>query len=68
MSDPKPKPPRVDKRKVDPLSGAEESQPAAPLQTVPVGKTADATSAVIPGTGEVVKDADGREAKRVVRS
>jgi hypothetical protein len=55
-----------DKTKVDPLSGAEESQPAQPLQTVPPGQPADATSATIPGTGEVVKDVTGKEAKRVV--
>jgi len=55
-----------DKTKVDPLSGAEEKAPAQPLQTVPPGQAANATSAVIPGTGEVVKDVTGREAKRVV--
>jgi hypothetical protein len=60
--------PRRDKTKVDPLSGAEEPEPAAPLQTVPEGEKADATSAVIPGTGEVVKDIDGKEVKRVVRT
>ncbi len=57
-----------DKTKVDPLTGAEEQQPAAPMRTVPEGEPADATSAVIPGTGEVVKDTTGREAKRVVRT
>jgi hypothetical protein len=57
-----------DKAKVDPASGAEEPEPAEPLQTVPEGQKADATSAVIPGTGEVVKDAGGKEAKRVVRT
>jgi hypothetical protein len=55
-----------DKTKVDPLTGAEENEPAQPLQTVPPGQKADATSAVIPGTGEVVKDVTGKEAKRVV--
>ena len=55
-----------DKMKVDPLSGAEEKEPASPLQTVPEGQKADATSAVIPGSGEVVKDRTGKEAKRVV--
>lgn len=55
-----------DKTKVDPLSGAEDPQPAQPLQTVPPGRPANATSAVIPGTGEIVQDQGGREAKRVV--
>jgi hypothetical protein len=57
-----------DKTKVDPLMGAEEKEPAQPLQTVPEGQKADATSAVIPGTGEVVKDKTAKEAKRVVRT
>jgi hypothetical protein len=55
-----------DKTRVDPLSGGEEEQPAQPLQTVPPGQKADATSAVIPGTGTVVRDRTGKEAKRVV--
>jgi len=53
---------------VDPLSGAGESEPAQPLQTVPPGQQPNATSATIPGTGEVVKDVTGKEAKRVVRT
>jgi hypothetical protein len=53
---------------VDPLTGGEEEQPAAPLQTVPDGARPDATSAVIPGTGDVIKGATGKEAKRVVRT
>jgi hypothetical protein len=57
-----------DKAKVDPASGAEEKEPAQPLQTVPEGQPANATTAVIPGTGEVVKDTVGEEAKRVVRT
>ena len=57
-----------DKTKVDPLSGAEEAKPAQPLESVPPGKKPNATSAVIPGTGEVVKDVTGGEAKRVVRT
>ena len=57
-----------DKTKVDPLSGAEDKQPAQPLQSLPEGQPADATSVVIPGTGEVVKDRSGNEAKRVVRT
>jgi hypothetical protein len=55
-----------DQAKVDPLSGAEEPGPAQPLQTVPKGEKANAAAAVIPGTGTVVKDLKGREAKRVV--
>jgi hypothetical protein len=55
-----------DKAKVDPLSGAEDKEPAQPLKTVPDGEKPDATSATIPGTGEVVKDVTGKEAKRVV--
>lgn len=57
-----------DKTKVDPVTGAEERDPAQPLQTVPEGQKADATSATIPGTGEVVKDRHGEEARRVVRT
>jgi len=59
---------KVDKTKVDPLTGAEEKEPAQPLQTKTPGKKADATSVVIPGTGEIVKDVSGQEAKRVVRT
>ena len=55
-----------DKTKVDPLSGAEQEERAQPLETVPAGQKANATSAIIPGTGEIVKDATGKEAKRVV--
>jgi hypothetical protein len=55
-----------DKTRVDPLSGAEEGQPARPLETVPEGQPANATTATIPGTGEVVQDVTGKEAKRVV--
>lgn len=54
-----------DKAKVDPLSGAEEPAPAQPLKSVPKGQTPDATSATIPGTGKVVKDTFGKEARRV---
>ena len=57
-----------DKTKVDPRSGAEENEPAEPLKTVPKGQTANATNAVIPGTGEPVKDKTGKEVKRVVRT
>ena len=55
-----------DKTKVDPKTGAEEAQPTAPLQTVPPGQPANASTATIPGTGEVVRDKEGNEAKRVV--
>jgi hypothetical protein len=55
-----------DKTKVDPLSGGEEEQPAQPLLTVPEGQAPNATSAVILGTGEIVEDITGKEAKRVV--
>ena len=54
-----------DKRKVAP-SGAEENQPAEPLKTVPPGQPANATTAEIPGTGEVIVDEEGKEANRVV--
>ncbi len=57
-----------DKAKVDPLTGGEESKPAEPLQTVPEGQTPNATTAVIPGTGEPVKDVNGKEIGRVVRT
>jgi len=57
---------RRDPRKVDPLSGAEEDAPADPLKTVPAGQKANATTAVIPGTGVVIDDVTGKEAKRVV--
>ena len=59
---------KPDRTKIDPLSGAQEKEPAQPLQTVPEGQTPNATSAVIPGTGEVVKEVTGQEAKRVVRT
>ena len=55
-----------DKTRVDPLSGAEEKEPAAPLKTVPPGQKPNAATAVIPGTGEIVTDVTGQEAKRVV--
>jgi hypothetical protein len=57
-----------DKRKVDPTSGAEDKEPAKPLETVPPGKPANATNAVIPGTGEVIENVRGKEAKRVTRT
>jgi hypothetical protein len=57
---------KVDKTKVDPLTGGEEPKPAAPLETVPEGQPANATTAVIPGTGRPVQDGD-RE-KRVVNT
>jgi len=59
---------RRDKQRVDPLTGAEEEKPAPPLETVPPGKKPNATNAVIPGTGEVVRDEKGKEEKRVTRT
>jgi hypothetical protein len=55
-----------DRTRIDPLSGAQDKDAARPLETVPPGKTPNATNAEIPGTGEVIKDDKGREAKRVV--
>ncbi len=55
-----------DKTKVSPTSGAEEKDAAAPLETVPPGKPANATTAEIPGSGEVITDIEGNEIKRVV--
>ena len=55
-----------DKTKVDPLTNAEEQEPAEPLKTVPPGKKPNATNAVIPGTGRFIKGTDGKEIKRVV--
>lgn len=57
-----------DKTKVDPLSGGEEPQPAEPLQTTVKGDRARAKDVVIPGTGQVIKDLGGNEAKRVTRT
>jgi hypothetical protein len=54
-----------DKTKVAP-SGAEETEPAKPLKSVPPGEPANATTAEIPGTGEIIRDKDGKEIKRVV--
>jgi len=59
---------RRDKTKVDPVSAGEEPEPARPLETVPEGQKPNATTAVIPGTGDVVKDDTGKEAKRVVHT
>lgn len=60
------KPRKRDGTRVDPLSGGEENLPPEPLRTVPKGKKANATNALIPGTGKPVKDVRGRIAKRVV--
>lgn len=57
-----------DQAKVDPVTGGEERQPSQPLETVPEGEKANATTAEIPGTGEVVQDTEGNEARRVVRT
>ena len=61
-------PAKRDKTKVDPATGASQDEPAEPLKSVPEGQPANATTAVIPGTGEVVKDVTGKEAKRVVNT
>ena len=53
------------KAKVDPLTGAEQRKPAAPLKTAR-GKQPNATNVIIPGTGKVVRDIKGKEAKRVI--
>lgn len=55
-----------DKTKVDPLTGAEEAEPAQPLKTVPPGQKPSATTAVIPGTGRIVQDISGKEVGREV--
>jgi len=55
---------KVDKTKYDPLTGAEEEKPAAPLESVPPGQPANATTATIPGTGKAVQDDD--KERRVV--
>jgi hypothetical protein len=55
-----------DKTKVDPLTDGEDDKPAKPLETVPPGQPANATTATIPGTGRVVRDVKGKEVKRVI--
>jgi hypothetical protein len=55
-----------DKTKVNPISGAEDDKPASPLETVPPGKKASAKTVIIPGTGTIIKNVKGKEAKRVV--
>jgi hypothetical protein len=55
-----------DKTRVDPLTGAEEDRPTPPLETVPPGQPANATTATIPGTGRPVQGKDGREIGREV--
>jgi hypothetical protein len=57
-----------DPAKVDPLTGAEEQEPAQPLPTVPPGQQPNATSAEIPGTGAIIKDVRGKEARRNVQT
>lgn len=59
---------KLDKTKIDPLSGAENKEPAEPLESVPEGAPANATTAEIPGTGEVIRDVTGREARRNVNT
>ena len=61
-------PTKRDKTKVDPLTAAEEKEPAAPLKTVPEGQTPNATTAIIPGTGQVVTDEHGKEIMRIVNT
>ena len=56
---------RIDKRKVDPLTGAEDREVAKPLKSVPKGKRANATTAVIPDTGRRVASKNGKE-RRIV--
>jgi hypothetical protein len=55
---------RIDKTRVDPLTGAEDKKPAKPLESVPRGQRPNATTAVIPGTGRRIRD--GKKEKRVV--
>jgi hypothetical protein len=57
---------RRDQTKVDPISAAEDREPAKPLETVPEGEPANATTAEIPGTGTPIQDVTGKEVKRVV--
>jgi len=57
---------RVDKTKVDPLTGAEEEKPASPLETVPPGQPAKANTVIIPGTGRKIDTGEGE--KRVVNT
>lgn len=54
-----------DKTKVDPLTGAEEQQPAEPLTSAPPSEPANASNVIIPGPGEVIVDVNGDEVKRV---
>jgi len=59
--------PKRDKTKVDPASGAE--LPEAPenyREATAKGGPVNATTAEIPGTGQILRDADGKEIKRVV--
>jgi hypothetical protein len=55
-----------DKTKVNPITGAEDKKPAQPLRTLRKGQRACASTVIIPGTGKVIKDVTGKEAKRVV--
>ena len=59
----------VDKTKVDPLSAGEE--PRAPKnyeEAAAKGGPVNATTAVIPGTGDIVWDEEGKPVKRVVHT
>lgn len=57
-----------DKRKVNPLSGAEDKKIASPLRSLRKGRKANASSVIIPGAGRVIKDIAGKEAKRIVNT
>ncbi len=62
----RPKAVKRDKTKVNPLSGAEDTQAPRGLESLPPGESANATNVEIPGTGQVVSDLAGKEQKRVV--
>src|SRR4051812_7732392 len=57
---------KVDKTRVDPLTGAEEQEPPPPLRTVPPGEKPNATNAEIPGTGRIIRGRDGKEVGREI--
>jgi hypothetical protein len=58
---------KIDKTNVNPLTGSEDDKPATPLETVPKGNPANATTATIPGTGKPVTDERGQE-RRILRT
>lgn len=61
-------PKKRDPKRVDPLSGAEESKSATHDVEKRGGQKANATNTVIPGTGEVIRDVHGKEIKRVTNT